>query len=99
MLNHANIRREWDYYQGTVKKIRFGDTAALKVAKDKLGYSLSELVPYLLKDLDTLSDKLSTANGDLLRIADRLQDSDEKLKTSENNVERLTEDIKNGVRR
>ena len=85
MMNHANIRREWDFFQGTVKKIRFGDTAALKVAKDKLGYPLEKLVPFLLKDLDTLSDKLAAAEGDLLR--------------SENNVQRLTEDLKNGVRR
>jgi len=99
MMNHANIRMEWDYYQGTIKKIRFGDTAALKVAKDKLGYSLSELVPFLLKDLDTLSDKLSAANGDLLRFTDMLHASAENLKASENNVKRLTEDIKNGVRR
>ena len=113
MMNHANIRRVWDYYQATVKKIKLGDTASLEAAKAKLGYSLSELVPYLLLDVDTLSSKLSTANGDVSRFRSMLEASDakvkqaektikatdEKLRTSENNVERLTQHIKNGVRR
>ena len=113
MMDHANIRREWDYYQGTVKHIRLGYTAALKSAKDKLGYSLSELVPFLLHDVDALCANLSTANGDLiasremlqasdkkLKTAEKmLQDTDKKLKTTENKLEQLTQDHKNGVRR
>ena len=89
MLNYQTIRNDWEYFQSTVRPIRTGDTDALRRAKDRLGYSLSELVPYLLDDLATLGARLTVSLDEVTRLNAEIRRSEKELKAAQSDLKQL----------
>ena len=93
MLNHQTIRNDWEYFQSTVRPIRTGDTDALRRAKDRLGYSLSELVPYLLDDLASLESRLTSSLDQILSLTAEISRSEKELKAARSDIKQLSGEL------
>jgi len=95
MLNHQTIRNDWEYFQSTVRPIRIGDTDALRRVKDRLGYSLSELVPYLLDDLADLGSRLTISLDEVLSLTAEISRSEKELKAARSDLKHLSGELNN----
>jgi uncharacterized protein YlxW (UPF0749 family) len=87
MVDHADLKKEWDFYTREVKGLKINDTAQLREINSRLGFPLAKAVPGLIKEIESLQSRVKGLQQSVTTLNNLLEDH----QTEMSNVKRVLE--------
>jgi seryl-tRNA synthetase len=75
LVDHADLKKEWDFYTREVKGLKINDTAQLREINSRLGFPLAKAVPGLIKEIESLQSRVKGLQKHVRELNDALEES------------------------